>query len=252
MLAFAVYLLLTIIFIFTDQDVPVLALISMKLGGASDSTKDWDPWPVRLFTVGIMLIHLSQTVFIMYHKDTLKVNTSKTIRSCAIHHLIAFSIVSLCFFVINIIYLITNVKDMQISPYILSGFLIVIIAVQTIVFVLFYKLADQSVTQMLKFHEYLVNYRLTPRSRIMKKHMPKMEAIYEQESAFESSSVLMSQGPVAMSSYSKTTTKFRYKPQNSNDFEEPVEESSDSDEEEIDVKLEHEIIEDINRQFTRS
>ena len=78
-----------------------------------------------------------------------------------------------------------------------------------------------------------------------------MEAIYEQESAFESSSVLMSQGPVAMSSYSKATTKFRYKPQDSKDIEAPIEESSDSNDE-IDETMEHEIIDQINRQFVKS
>ena len=105
-IAFTVYLLLTIIFIFADQDnVPVLSAISIKLGNASDSTRDWDSWVVRLVNMVIMLIYLSQTVFLMYHKGTLKVNTSKTIRSCAMHHLIVFSIVSLIFFVVNIIYL---------------------------------------------------------------------------------------------------------------------------------------------------
>ena len=38
MLVFAVYLLLTVIFIFTDQDIPVLANLAIALGG-NGSTK---------------------------------------------------------------------------------------------------------------------------------------------------------------------------------------------------------------------
>ena len=100
---------------------------------------------------------------------------------------------------------------------------------------------------MLQFHEYLVNYRLTPRSRILRKHMPKMETVVEQESAFESSSILMSQGhTVAHSNYSKNT-KFRYLPKDPNDLERAIE--SESSEEEIDEIMEKDIIDQINRQF---
>ena len=104
-----------------------------------------DPWIVRLFNVGTMLIYLSQTVFIMYHKGTLKVNTSRTIRSCAIHHLIIFVIVSLAFFIINIIYFVVNVANSASSPYVLIGLLLVIIALQATIFILFFKLADNAV-----------------------------------------------------------------------------------------------------------
>lgn len=69
--------------------------------------------------------------------------------------------------------------------------------------------------------------------------MPKMETVVEQESAFESSSVLMSQGHVAHSNYSKTT-KFRYCPKDPNDLERAIE--SESSEEEIDQIMEKDII----------
>lgn len=194
MLVFAIYLLLTVVFIFTDQNIPVLARLSIAMAGSSETVakQKMDPWIVRLFNVGTMLIYLSQTVFIMYHKGTLKVNTSRTIRSCAVHHLIIFIIVSMAFFIINIIYFVVNVENPGKSPFVLIGIMLVLITLQAGLFLLFFKLADSSVKQMMMFHEYLVNYRLTPRSRILRKHMPKMEAIVEQESAFESSSIMMS------------------------------------------------------------
>ena len=37
MLIFAVYLLLTVIFIFTDQDIPVLASLAIAFGGNSET-----------------------------------------------------------------------------------------------------------------------------------------------------------------------------------------------------------------------
>ena len=73
----------------------------------------------------------------------------------------------------------------------------------------------------------------------MRKHMPKMDAIYEQESAFESSSIMMSQGKVApsdsISQAMSHTTKFRFN-QDGN-----VDDSSSSDEE-IDEVLETEVL----------
>ena len=113
MLAFAIYLLLTVILIFTDQKVPVLPKISIAMGGSEETVlKDkMDPWIVRLFNVGTMLTYLSQTVFIMYHRGTLKVNTARTIRSCAIHHFIVFVIVGVSFFIINILYFVVNIEN---------------------------------------------------------------------------------------------------------------------------------------------
>jgi len=92
---------------------------------------------------------------------------------------------------------------------------------------------------MIRFHEYLVTYRLTPRTRIMRKHMPKMDAIYEQESAYETSSIMISQGKAApsdaVSQAASYTTKFRFN-QDGN-----VDDSASSDEE-IDHVLETEVL----------
>ena len=129
MLTFAIYLLLTVIFIFTNQKMPVLVGISVAIGGGLRESLEWDPWIVRLFNVGTMLIYLSQTVFIMYHKGTLKVNTSKTIRSCAIHHLIISTVVSVAFTAINILYMLVNIDNPGIALYVLIGLLVAVFIV---------------------------------------------------------------------------------------------------------------------------
>ena len=79
--------------------------------------------------------------------------------------------------------------------------------------------------------------------------MPKMDAIYEQESAYETSSIMMSQGKLAqsdnISQAMSQTTKFRFN-QDGN-----VDDSSSSDEE-IDQVLETEVLQSLNRQLHRS
>ncbi len=71
---------------------------------------------------------------------------------------------------------------------------------------------------MIEFHDYLIRYRLTPRSRILRKHLPKMTMVLEeQESMMDSSSVLMSQSRVesqsrlmSVSQHTKDHKKFKY------------------------------------------
>ena len=192
MMAFALYLLLTVVSIFVG-DTPILVHLSLKLTRSQViPEKHIGPWVVRLFNVVSMLVYLSQMVFTLYHRGTLKVNTSMTIKSIATHHAIVFTIVSIAFFLINVIYFFMNIEGAR-SALILLGILLgITISAQVILFVGFWWLANESLKQMMIFHEYLVNYRLTPRSRILRKHMPKLDAIIEQESAMESSSILHS------------------------------------------------------------
>ena len=76
---------------------------------------------------------------------------------------------------------------------------------------------------MIKFHDYLIEYRLTPRSRILRKHLPKMEMVMEEESNMDQSSMMLSQSRmtsnsrmVSVSCISRNTVvsqrrKFKYK-----------------------------------------
>ena len=192
MMAFALYLLLTVVSIFAG-DTPILVDMSLSLTRSHvDKLGAFPSWVVRLFNVISMLVYLSQMVFTLYHRGTLKVNTSMTIKSIATHHAIVFTIVSIAFFLINIIYFIMNVDGARSALILLVILLGIAISAQVILFVGFWWLANESLKQMMQFHEYLVNYRLTPRSRILRKHMPKLDAIIEQESAMESSSILHS------------------------------------------------------------
>ena len=42
---------------------------------------------------------------------------------------------------------------------------------------------------MLVYHDFLIEYRQTPRSKILRKHLPLMEAVVEEESKYEQSAL---------------------------------------------------------------
>lgn len=49
----------------------------------------------------------------------------------------------------------------------------------------------KAVVTMICFHDYLVVYRLTPKSRVLRKHLPKMSIVIEEESNIDNSSSIM-------------------------------------------------------------
>ena len=48
-----------------------------------------------------------------------------------------------------------------------------------------YKTACSVHTAVLNFHDFLINYRQTPRSKILRRHLPSMDAVVEEESRYE-------------------------------------------------------------------
>lgn len=95
---------------------------------------------------------------------------------------------------------------------------------------------------MLVFHDYLISYRLTPRSRIMRKHLPKLSMVMEEDSAYEASSIMQSQTNMAVSVMSyNTKSKFIYREPIENNLilgdledNEQISDDSESSSEEID------------------
>lgn len=63
-------------------------------------------------------------------------------------------------------------------------------------FVITYRKVKKALMIMLQFHDYLIEYRLTPRSRILRKHLPKMTMVLEEESNMDQSSIMMSQSRI--------------------------------------------------------
>ena len=48
-----------------------------------------------------------------------------------------------------------------------------------------WRASQNCVSCMLIFHDFLIEYRQTPRSKMLRKHLPKMEAVVEEASAYE-------------------------------------------------------------------
>ena len=73
-------------------------------------------------------------------------------------------------------------------------------------FILTYHKVKLALDTMLQFHDYLIEYRLTPRSRILRKHLPKMTMVLEEESNMDQSSIMMSQSRImSISNHTKTS-----------------------------------------------
>ena len=60
------------------------------------------------------------------------------------------------------------------------------------IFYMMHRKCQVALGLMLRFHDYLIQYRLTPRSRILRKHLPKMAMVLEEESNMDTSSMMMS------------------------------------------------------------
>ena len=54
-------------------------------------------------------------------------------------------------------------------------------------FFILYNRIKAALTSMMEFHDYLTAYKLTPRSRILKKHLPSMSMVMEEESNLDQS-----------------------------------------------------------------
>ena len=56
---------------------------------------------------------------------------------------------------------------------------------QIFLIIAFYKTATLCETNLLVFHQFLLDYRQTPRSKILRRHLPTLDAVVEEESCFE-------------------------------------------------------------------
>ena len=76
----------------------------------------------------------------------------------------------------------------------------------------------KSVVTMIRFHDYLVVYRLTPKSRVLRKHLPKLSIVIEEDESnmYNSSSLIVSQksqlltSTISRTTGSQTRRKFVY------------------------------------------
>ena len=81
---------------------------------------------------------------------------------------------------------------------------------ELLIFSITYRKVKLALETMLKFHDYLIEYRLTPRSRVLRKHLPKMTMVLEEDSNMDQSSIMMSQSRImSVSQHTKTSQRRR-------------------------------------------
>ena len=74
-----------------------------------------------------------------------------------------------------------------------------------------WRLSKNALKTILEFHDYLISYRLTPRSRILRKHLPRMTMVIEEESICDQSSMMQSQSRLmSVSAKSLARRKFHF------------------------------------------
>ena len=135
---------------------------------------------------------------VIYYKDSLKIDSSQALKKIAYISLIIMGILlvlNMAFFVwFTLLWSDYYDNSGRITLRLISLLLgLFFILFQLSLFIIFFRNTKQSLDQMLLFHDYLISYRLTPRSRIMRKHLPRMSMVIEEESNFDTSSYMQSQ-----------------------------------------------------------
>ena len=147
--------------------------------------------------------------FIAYYKSVVKVETMIQQQKTTLYCYIAFAIIGVIhssfviFFAFNeeVISQDGSVYDKLGNKTIASEVVSVVVQIifyfaELSAYIITYRKVQSSLKIMLQFHDYLIEYRLTPRSRILRKHLPKMTMVLEEDSNLDQSSIMMSQSRI--------------------------------------------------------
>ena len=149
--------------------------------------------------------------YISYYKIMVKVEVMQKILKCSFYLLIIFFVFTAAHIVIVIVFSsleATDNKTELLEVTLVAALLSVIFYSLESLFLMYtYRKIKNALALMIKFHDYLIQYRLTPRSRILRKHLPKMNMILEEESQFDTTSHMMSQSMASMSMVSGKQSK---------------------------------------------
>jgi len=189
------------------KSVPVscfLAHVIVFKGDYSSIDTSYESWTVILaklfgFVATICFIFLG--TYIVYYKALVKVDTLKQIQGMAFYVMISFGVVGLCHAILVIICAANatygydasmpgiTAEDIKskgnVASMVSSLFELIFFSFEFFLFFFAYILSKRALVTMLEFHDYLITYRLTPRSRIFRKHMPRMTMVIEEESDYD-------------------------------------------------------------------
>ena len=144
--------------------------------------------------------------YIVYYKALIKVDTVKQIQRMAFYVMVIYGVIGLVHTILVILCTTTaeyenkrpengltddEIKSKgSVNSMVSSIFELLFFTIHIFMFFMAYTLSKSALKTMLVFHDYLINYRLTPRSRILRKHLPRLTmVIEEEESEMEQSSI---------------------------------------------------------------
>ena len=141
--------------------------------------------------------------YIVYYKSMVKVDTIRKINGKALYSMIAFGLIGLIHATLTILCAATltyenttgvDLSGKRFQEALVSAIVeLTIFSLQLLCFYWEFKLSKKALETILKFHDYLTSYRLTPRSRILRKHLPQMTMVIEEgESSMDQSSMMLS------------------------------------------------------------
>ena len=203
-------LIYLIVSLFVDtKAVPLACEIGHAIAfSGEDVTTNYESWAVILTKLlGFMstICFMVLGTYIVYYKALVKVDTMKQVQGMAFYSMFIFGIVGLGHAIFAILCAATvdyesdtltdeEIDDMGNRDSLVSCvFELIMFSIQFFAFFWAWHLSKNALKTILEFHDYLISYRLTPRSRILRKHLPRMTMVIEEESICDQSSMMQSQ-----------------------------------------------------------
>ena len=179
----------------------------------------------------LWLLFLFLGIVAIYTRQAAKVKSSQFLLKVSLYGAIVGSLILLTQVILAIVYTLTLCTCKQKGcqnyyPYNIGkdakgsiiGLELFFLAIQASLFFGLYLINKRTMENMIKFHDYLIAFKQTPRSRIFKRYRPPLETVPEIESQYERSecaSIVQSNRQSRMSKMSFTTEKtaktFKYK-----------------------------------------
>lgn len=130
----------------------------------------------------VMLILSTFPVFLeRLFNSTCTVESIRVIQACLHVGIYLVMLVSICATILASFCL----KDLQNTSIIVACIHIMWAALLSTASYQTWRSARQSYLAMIEFHDFLIEYRQTPRTRLLRRHLPEMEAVVEEESKYE-------------------------------------------------------------------
>ena len=189
----------------------------------------------KLFGFMACICYLVLGTYIVYYKALIKVDTIVSVKKMTVYSLITFGVIGGLHVILVILCAAfaeftgndpakSGVSDDDVDSKGSLGaglsaiFELIFASLGACFFYVAYLLSKRTLETMLEFHDYLIDYRLTPRSRILRKHLPRMTMVIEEESDYDGASSMGGRSQImshsrimSISQKSRNTTMSRRK-----------------------------------------